>query len=59
MTAIRWAINPQGLQRLTALRVLELGSNRIATIEGLDGLNRLEELWLGSNRITSMHGLGR
>ncbi|QRW18057.1 protein phosphatase 1 regulatory subunit 7 [Rhizoctonia solani] len=40
-----------------SLRSLELGGNRIRTIEGLEGLGQLEELWLGKNKITRLQGL--
>jgi len=43
---------------LTRLRVLELGSNRIRSIEGLETLGGLQELWLGRNRITTIAGVG-
>jgi protein phosphatase 1 regulatory subunit 7 len=39
------------LRHLTALDVLELGSNRIRRVEGLEGQAGLRELWLGRNRI--------
>ncbi|CAE6473507.1 unnamed protein product [Rhizoctonia solani] len=39
------------------LRSLELGGNRIRTIEGLEGLENLEELWLGKNKIAKLQGL--
>ncbi|KAF8753320.1 LsmAD [Rhizoctonia solani] len=40
-----------------SLRSLELGGNRIRTIEGLEGLGQLEELWLGKNKITRLQSL--
>ncbi|GFR45487.1 hypothetical protein Agub_g6831 [Astrephomene gubernaculifera] len=45
------------LSHLTALTLLELGSNRIRTVEGLEQLTGLRELWLGRNRITQIGGL--
>ncbi|KAG8932183.1 hypothetical protein FRC01_000162 [Tulasnella sp. 417] len=39
------------------LRSLELGGNRIRTIENLDALVNLEELWLGKNKITKLENL--
>jgi len=41
-----------------SLRSLELGGNRIRTIENLDALVNLEELWLGKNKITKLENLG-
>ncbi|QRW04079.1 protein phosphatase 1 regulatory subunit 7 [Ceratobasidium sp. AG-Ba] len=47
-----------GLQGLGGtLRSLELGGNRIRSIENLEGLGNLEELWLGKNKITKLQGL--
>ncbi|KAG8686519.1 hypothetical protein FRC09_014071 [Ceratobasidium sp. 395] len=47
-----------GVQGLAGtLKSLELGGNRIRTIENLDGLESLEELWLGKNKITKLQGL--
>ncbi|KAG8821722.1 hypothetical protein FRC17_009742 [Serendipita sp. 399] len=40
-----------------SLRSLELGSNRIRTIENLDSLVNLEELWLGKNKLTKIENL--
>jgi len=39
------------------LRSLELGGNRIRTIENLDALVNLEELWLGKNKIAKLENL--
>ncbi|KAG8969455.1 hypothetical protein FRC03_002731 [Tulasnella sp. 419] len=39
------------------LRSLELGGNRIRTIENLDALVNLEELWLGKNKIAKLQNL--
>ncbi|KAN0061639.1 protein phosphatase regulatory subunit Sds22 [Thecaphora frezii] len=40
-----------------SLTSLELGGNRLRSIDNLDHLHRLEELWLGKNKITSLDGL--
>ncbi|GIL71375.1 hypothetical protein Vretifemale_1944 [Volvox reticuliferus] len=45
------------LSNLTALTLLELGSNRIRVVEGIANLSGLRELWLGRNRITKIDGL--
>ncbi len=47
----------QGLDSLHKLQLLELGDNRLATIEGLGALRQLQELWLGRNRITHVSNL--
>jgi len=47
-----------GLASCVNLRSLELGGNRIRTIENLDSLVNLEELWLGKNKISKLEGLG-
>ena len=47
----------QGLDNLHKLQLLELGDNRLATIEGLGALKQLQELWLGRNRITHIANL--
>lgn len=39
------------------LRTLELGANRIKTIEHLEMLTTLENLWLGKNRISQIQNL--
>ena len=49
----------QGLDNMHKLQLLELGDNRLATIEGLGALRQLQELWLGRNRITHIAGLDR
>ncbi|KAF8656879.1 hypothetical protein AX16_002425 [Volvariella volvacea WC 439] len=46
-----------GLHASVSLRSLELGGNRLRTIEGLDALVNLEELWLGKNKISKLEGL--
>jgi len=46
------------LRGLTALTVLELGSNRIRRVEGLEDQGALLELWLGRNRIGPAVGPG-
>ena len=50
-TAITVATLLQGCCHLTNLTLLELGANRLATVDGLDSFPHLRELWLGSNRI--------
>lgn len=47
------------MDRLTNLKILELGSNRISELQGLSSLHNLEELWLGRNKISSLDSLGR
>ena len=37
--------------------MLELGDNRIRTIENLEDLTSLKELFLGKNKITKMAGM--
>jgi protein phosphatase 1 regulatory subunit 7 len=44
--------NLSGLSK--TLRSLELGGNRIRSIENLDDLANLEELWLGKNKIARL-----
>ncbi|KAF1808272.1 L domain-like protein [Eremomyces bilateralis CBS 781.70] len=41
------------------LKNLELGANRIRTIENLDNLPSLEQLWLGKNKIDRLQNLDR
>ncbi|WIA20809.1 hypothetical protein OEZ85_005165 [Tetradesmus obliquus] len=48
----------EALGGLSKLTVLELGSNRIRTIEGLGSQACLLELWLGRNRISKIENLG-
>lgn len=40
-----------------ALRTLELGANRIKSIEHVEMLTTLENLWLGKNRISQIQNL--
>jgi protein phosphatase 1 regulatory subunit 7 len=40
-----------------ALKMLELGDNRIRTLQGLEGQAQLEELYLGRNKIVGLTGL--
>lgn len=40
-----------------SLRSLELGGNRLRSLENLSSLVNLEELWVGKNKITSLDGL--
>jgi protein phosphatase 1 regulatory subunit 7 len=44
----------QGLGKFANLRVLDLGSNRIRSMDGLEGCSGLVELWLGRNRISQI-----
>lgn len=37
-----------------SLRSLELGGNRLRSLENLSQLSNLEELWVGKNKITSL-----
>jgi protein phosphatase 1 regulatory subunit 7 len=48
-----------GLKELKLLRKIDLGANRIRTMEAeqLSGLVNLEELWLGKNKIEKIQGL--
>jgi Leucine-rich repeat (LRR) protein len=48
-----------GLQGLSKLRKLDLGANRIRSMDPaqLGGLTSLEELWLGKNKIEKIEGL--
>ena len=47
----------QAVEGRTALRLLELGCNRIRDLSGLGRLPSLEQLWLGRNRIDRINGL--
>ena len=48
----------EALTAFTRLRVLELGSNRVPSIDGLAAqASSLTDLWLGRNRITALAGL--
>ena len=38
-----------------SLRSLELGGNRLRSMENLGHLAHLEELWVGKNKITSLN----
>jgi len=48
----------EGVEHLTHLDMLELGSNRLRVIEGLETQTQLQELWLGRNKISEVGGLG-
>lgn len=37
-----------------SLRSIELGGNRLRSLENLGGLVNLEELWVGKNKITKL-----
>lgn len=52
-------IRPTDLQPPIAwsLRSLELGGNRLRSLENLSHLTNLEELWVGKNKITSLQGI--
>jgi len=45
-----------GIQSLTHLQVLELGSNRLKRVEHIEHATDLRELWLGRNRIDTLDG---
>lgn len=47
-----------GMRDMPKLTMLELGDNRIRTIENLDNLTALQGLWLGRNKITQIQNLG-
>lgn len=49
-------VRPDDLQGPIAqsLRSLELGGNRLRSMENLGHLAQLQELWVGKNKITSM-----
>ena len=66
--AWRAALNPgpshlaqplQGLTALSSLTLLDVGSNRIASMEGIEQLTGLADLWLGQNRIAGIECLSR
>ena len=47
----------KGLDGLVDLKTIDLGANRLRSMEGLGGLTNLEALWLGKNKITKIVGL--
>ena len=49
----------EGLAAAATLRMLELGSNRLRSVEPLGGYGfaALEELWVAKNKITSLEGV--
>ena len=47
----------EGLAGLTGLTSLELGSNRLRSMEGLSTLVALQELYVGRNKLTTLSGL--
>lgn len=51
------ALQAEGIEHLSSLTLLELGSNRLKSLEPIAGLTRLRELWLGRNRLASLEGL--
>ena len=49
----------EGVEALTTLTLLELGSNRLRSLAPLESLTGLRELWLGRNKISSLEHLSR
>ena len=49
----------EGIGHLTALTLLELGSNRLRDLGPIASLTGLRELWLGRNRLTSLDGMSQ
>jgi protein phosphatase 1 regulatory subunit 7 len=49
----------EGIGHLTALTLLELGSNRLRELGPIAGLTGLQELWLGRNRLASLDGMSQ
>ncbi len=50
------AYGAQNLTNNTALRLLELGNNKIKVIENVGHLIHMEKLYLGANRISKIEG---
>jgi Leucine Rich repeats (2 copies) len=50
-------LQAEGIGHLTALTLLELGSNRLRDLGPIAGLIGLRELWLGRNRLSSLDGM--
>ena len=48
---------PRGLEKLTQLKTLELGKNKLTDVKGLEKLTKLEYLGLGFNQLTDVTGL--
>uniref|UniRef100_A0A7S1SLH4 Protein phosphatase 1 regulatory subunit 7 n=1 Tax=Tetraselmis chuii TaxID=63592 RepID=A0A7S1SLH4_9CHLO len=46
----------EGVAALKKLQVLEVGSNRLKSVEHIEGLTELRQIWLGRNRISSVEG---
>jgi hypothetical protein len=53
----RGAGQPQGLDTLTNLRLLDLSNNALASIEGLPALPLLQDLWLNHNQLPTLEAL--
>ncbi len=48
---------PNGLEKLTKLKSLDLRFNKLTDIKGLEKLGQLKRLYLGDNRLTNIKGL--
>ena len=48
---------PQGLEKLTQLRSLNLTDNKLTDVKGLENLTPLTNLWLTMNQLTDVTGL--
>lgn len=44
----------QGLEELINLKILDIASNRITSLEGISTLTRLTDLWANDNLVTTM-----
>lgn len=44
----------EGIEHLTSITLLELGSNRLKSLDGIESLHNLKELWVGQNRISEV-----
>lgn len=47
----------EGLETLQSLKILELGANRIRTIEHLSQIPQLTQLYMGKNKLTTLLGM--
>lgn len=54
-----YEVNISGIQKLSDLRVLNLGHNRIHKYSGISGLPNLEELYLHQNHLECVVGISR
>ena len=45
------------VEKLTKLKILDLGANRLRNMEGIENLISLESLWLGKNKIEVISNL--